>query len=110
MNCGPKTLYAYAPYVLRFTFYVLRFTFYPMILALDTSTDMAGIALYKPDEGVLAELSWRSGREQTTQLMPNVQRLMSLGDLRRADLTGVAVAIGPGSFSGVRTALSAAKS
>jgi tRNA threonylcarbamoyladenosine biosynthesis protein TsaB len=81
-----------------------------VILALDTSTDMAGIALYKPDEGVLAELSWRSGREQTTQLMPNVQRLMSLVDVRSPDLTGVAVAIGPGSFSGVRTALSAAKS
>jgi tRNA threonylcarbamoyladenosine biosynthesis protein TsaB len=81
-----------------------------VILALDTSTDMAGIGLYKPGEGVLAELSWRSGREQTTQLMPNVQRLMSLASVKSTDLTGVAVAIGPGSFSGVRTALSAAKS
>ena len=81
-----------------------------MILALDTSTDMAGIALYKADEGVIAEQSWRSGREQTTQLMPNVQRLMSLVNARSSDLTGVAVATGPGSFSGVRTSLSAGKS
>jgi tRNA threonylcarbamoyladenosine biosynthesis protein TsaB len=81
-----------------------------VILALDTSTDMAGIALYKPDEGVIAELSWRTGREQTTQLMPNVQRLMSLVNATSGDLTGIAVAIGPGSFSGVRTALSVGKS
>ncbi|MFL5734192.1 MAG: tRNA (adenosine(37)-N6)-threonylcarbamoyltransferase complex dimerization subunit type 1 TsaB [Chloroflexia bacterium] len=81
-----------------------------MILALDTSTDMAAIALYRPDEGVIAEQSWRSGREQTTQLMPNVQRLMSLVNVKSSELTGVAVAIGPGSFSGVRAALSVAKS
>jgi tRNA threonylcarbamoyladenosine biosynthesis protein TsaB len=39
-----------------------------------------------------------------------VQRVLSLVNAKSADLTGVAVAIGPGSFSGVRTALSAAKS
>src|SRR5437016_9306834 len=81
-----------------------------MILALDTSTDMCGIALYRPAEGVLAEQSWLSGREQTTQLLPNVQRMMALVNVRTADLTGVAVATGPGSFSGVRIGISTAKS
>ena len=81
-----------------------------MILALDTSTDMCGIALYRPAEGVLAEQSWLSGREQTTQLLPNVQRLMSLVNVHNSDLTGVAVATGPGSFSGVRIGISVAKS
>lgn len=81
-----------------------------MILAIDTSTDMASIALYKPGGGVLAEESWRSGRQQTVQLLPNVQRLMSAVGVTVTDLKGIAVAIGPGSYSGVRIGLSSAKS
>jgi len=81
-----------------------------MILAIDTSTDMASIALYRPAQGVLVEQSWLSGREQTTQLMPNVQRAMAMVHAAPQDLTGVAVATGPGSFSGVRIGISAAKS
>lgn len=81
-----------------------------MILALDTATDMCSIALYKPGEGILAEQSWHSGREQTTQLLPNLQRLMALVDVTTKDLSGIAVGTGPGSFSGVRVGISTAKS
>ena len=81
-----------------------------MILAIDTSTDLATIALYRPAQGVLFEQSWLSGREQTTQLMPNVQRALSMVGAEPRDLTGIAVATGPGSFSGVRIGISAAKS
>ncbi len=44
------------------------------LLALDTSTDWAGIAL--TDGEVLAELNWTAGRRQTTQVMPEVERLL----------------------------------
>jgi tRNA threonylcarbamoyladenosine biosynthesis protein TsaB len=81
-----------------------------VFLAIDTSTEMASIALYTPDQGVRAEQSWLSGREQTTQLLPNVQRLMSLTGVRQADLGGVVVATGPGSYSGVRIGISTGKS
>lgn len=80
-----------------------------MILALDTSTETTSIALYRPGSGVVAEQSWLSGREQTTQLLPNVQRLMSLVDVDTRGLTGLAVATGPGSFAGVRIGISTAK-
>jgi tRNA threonylcarbamoyladenosine biosynthesis protein TsaB len=80
-----------------------------MILAIDTSTNTASIALYKPGGGLFAEQSWASGREQTTQLLPNVQRLMLLVGVAVSDLTGVAVATGPGSFSGVRIGIATAK-
>lgn len=80
-----------------------------MILALDTSNEIASIAIYQPGRGVLAEQSWISGREQTTQLLPNVQRLMSLVEVDTRALTGVAVATGPGSFAGVRIGVSTAK-
>ncbi len=80
-----------------------------MILAIDTSTDMSSIAIYKPAQGVLVEQSWLCGREQTTQLLPNTQRAMSLVGVGVRDLTGVAVATGPGSFSGVRIGITVAK-
>jgi tRNA threonylcarbamoyladenosine biosynthesis protein TsaB len=80
-----------------------------MILAIDTATDMASIAIYKPAQGVLVEQTWLSGREQTTQLLPNTQRAMSLVGVTVRDLTGIAVATGPGSFSAVRIGLSVAK-
>ncbi len=81
-----------------------------LILALDTSTEMASIALYGPVEGVVAEQTWRSGREQTTQLLPTLEKLMALVGATTNDIGGIAVATGPGSFSGVRIGLSNAKS
>ncbi|HEX8221178.1 MAG TPA: tRNA (adenosine(37)-N6)-threonylcarbamoyltransferase complex dimerization subunit type 1 TsaB [Chloroflexia bacterium] len=81
-----------------------------MILALDTSTEYASIALYLPGQGVVAEQTWRSGREQTTQLLPTVESLMSLLAVDTGGLAGVAVATGPGSYSGVRIGISTAKS
>ena len=80
------------------------------ILALDTSTEMASIALYRPVEGIIAEQTWLSRREQTTQLLPTLERLMSLVGVDMNDIGGIAVATGPGSFSGVRIGLSNAKS
>lgn len=80
-----------------------------MILAIDTSTDTISIAVYKPSLGVLFEQSWVSGREQTTQLLPSVQRALAAVSVNVRDLTGIAVATGPGSYSGVRIGLSTAK-
>src|SRR5215203_559600 len=80
-----------------------------MILSIDTSTETISIAIYKPSWGVLFEQSWVSGREQTTQLLPGVQRAMSAVSVSVRDLTGVAVATGPGSYSGVRIGISTAK-
>jgi tRNA threonylcarbamoyladenosine biosynthesis protein TsaB len=97
-------------YRLAVSIFNLQSSIYNMILAIDTSTEMASIALYERDKGVLAEQSWLSGREQTTQLLPNVQRMMALINVRSTDLSGVAVATGPGSFSGVRIGISTAKS
>lgn len=81
-----------------------------MILGIDTSTDMTGIALYRRDKGVVAELTWLSRREQTTQLLPAISSLMTQVNVVPTELTGLAVATGPGSFSGVRIGLSTAKS
>lgn len=79
-----------------------------MLLALDTSTSYAGVALHGP-EGPVAWNSWRSGRMHTVQLLPAVDVLLERAGVSREELTAIGVAIGPGSFTGVRVALATAK-
>ncbi len=80
----------------------------PILLALDSATDLACVALYDGEQA-LAEVSWHSARRHTVELMPQVNSLCTLMGLTAANLSGVAVAIGPGSFTGIRVALSLAK-
>lgn len=79
-----------------------------MVLAIDTSSAWAGVALHGP-EGPEGSLSWRAERSHTVQLMPWVDRLLATRNATPRDLAGIAVATGPGSFTGVRVGLSAAK-
>ncbi len=79
-----------------------------MLLALDTATSAASIALYD-GEFVLAELNWRTQRRHTRELAPQVDRLLGLVQVTPEQLTGLAVGLGPGSYTGTRIALSYAK-
>lgn len=79
-----------------------------MILAIDTATQFASLALYNQD-GVLAEESWFADRNHTVEVMPRLTRMLKLANLKVADLTALAVSLGPGSFTGVRIGLSVAK-
>jgi tRNA threonylcarbamoyladenosine biosynthesis protein TsaB len=78
------------------------------LLAIDTATEMAGIALY--DRGrLLAEESWRSPGTHTVELMPRIVRMLERAAMPAAQLSGLAVALGPGSFTGLRIGLALAK-
>ncbi len=79
-----------------------------MYIAIDTSTDIASLALVE-DSGILAELTWRCGQNHTTQLLPNLTHLLDQAGLNIAEATGIIVARGPGSFNGLRVGVSTAK-
>jgi len=79
-----------------------------VLLAIDTSTDTASLGLAQ-DGIVLAELTWRSKQNHTTQLLPNLNYLFSLTGNDAKSLTAIIVAQGPGSFNGLRVGISAAK-
>ena len=79
-----------------------------MILAIDTSTDTASLALAQ-DNTVQAELTWRSKQNHTTQLLPNLNQLFKLTGTDAKSLTAIIIAQGPGSFNGLRVGVSAAK-
>lgn len=77
------------------------------LLALDTATDQAGIALF---DGVrIAELSWPAGRRQTVAMLPAIEWLMASSEVSLDEVAAIGVAIGPGTFTGLRVGLSIAK-
>ena len=79
-----------------------------MRLTMDTSTDTASIALVQ-DNGVLAELTWRCGKNHTVELLPYLDCLLNKAKLDVQSISGIIVAKGPGSFNGLRVAISTAK-
>lgn len=79
-----------------------------MLLAIDTSTSVTGLALYD-ERGPRAESVWESGRNHTAQLLPQLDQLLRHVGARPGDLRAVAVALGPGSWSGLRVGMSTAK-
>lgn len=79
-----------------------------MLLALDTATRIAGIALHD-GQRLLMEVMWHSERQHTVELMPFVVRMLDQAKVAPSDLRALAVASGPGSFTGLRVALSVAK-
>lgn len=78
------------------------------LLAIDTSTAFASVALYD-GRTVLAEGTWQAQRRHDDHLFPEIERLIALGGVALADVTRIAVAIGPGSFTGLRVAIAAAQ-
>lgn len=79
-----------------------------MLLALDTATRMIGIALHD-GENLLAESLWLGGRRHTVLLGPEVALMLRKIDAQAEDLTAVAVASGPGSYTGLRIGMAFAK-
>jgi tRNA threonylcarbamoyladenosine biosynthesis protein TsaB len=77
-------------------------------LAIDTATDQAGVALHDGDK-VVAESTWTSRRRHTVELGPKVEGILASAELEVDELAGLAVAIGPGSYTGLRIGLSFAK-
>ena len=79
-----------------------------MLLALDTSTKHAAVAITNGERVVMSQ-SWHSLYNHTSELMPSVVNILERVGVTPLQLDGVAVALGPGGFSALRVGLSAAK-
>lgn len=79
-----------------------------LMLAIDTSTRIVGVALYDGYR-VLGEYIWETRDHHTVELAPAVEDALSNSGQNISDLGAVAVAIGPGSFTGLRIGLALAK-
>lgn len=79
------------------------------ILAIDTATELASVAIYDGHEGPRAESTWRTSANHTVELMPTIVTMLGQQGLTAEQVDGLAVALGPGSFTGLRIGLSVAK-
>lgn len=78
------------------------------LLAIDTSTRAMGLSLYDGSQ-ILHESLWHSQNFHTVELAPSIQHALEQASLTPADLKAIAVAIGPGSYTGLRIGLALAK-
>lgn len=79
-----------------------------LLLAIDTSTRYAGVALSRRDQ-LIAEYTWQAGTNHTRQLLPVVKAVLIENATKLGDVGVIAVASGPGSFNGLRVGMATAK-
>jgi tRNA threonylcarbamoyladenosine biosynthesis protein TsaB len=72
-----------------------------VLFALDTSTSWISLALFD-GTALRYEATWESQYHHTVELAPAVDHLFSQTGIQHQDLTGLAVALGPGSFTSLR--------
>ena len=78
------------------------------VLALDTSTMMSSVAIVD-GEHVIAEQNLNNKIGHSERLIPSIDTVLKTAGCKLADIDAFAVAIGPGSFTGLRIGLAAAK-
>jgi tRNA threonylcarbamoyladenosine biosynthesis protein TsaB len=79
-----------------------------LILAFDTTVAACSIALWR-DGAVLARARETMDQGQAEALLPLIENVMREGGVDYMALDRIAVTVGPGSFTGVRVGLSAAR-
>lgn len=79
------------------------------LLAIDTALGACSAAVVDTATGVLARESLPMMRGHAEALMPQIARVMRAADLRFSELDRVAVTVGPGSFTGLRVGVAAAR-
>ena len=81
-----------------------------LILAIDTALEACAAAVLDTDAGeLLAQESVLMKRAHAEALMPMIARVMQSADLAFTSLDRIAVTMGPGSFTGLRVGISAAR-
>jgi len=78
------------------------------ILAVDTATENCSVALVR-DERLRSEMTLRVSASHSRHLLGAIHNVLERAGWRLADLDGLAVTRGPGSFTGLRIGISALK-
>ena len=85
-----------------------------LVLGIDTSQKVGSVALVRVEEASGKELTVIAtatvdGGTFSAQLVPTIFRLLKENSLTARDIGGIAAALGPGSFTGLRIGLAAVK-
>src|SRR5258708_18261673 len=79
------------------------------VLAIDPALAACSAAVFDTSRGIAATESRGMARCHAEQLMPLIARVMAKAGFEFADLDRIAVTTGPGSFTGLRVGISAAR-
>jgi tRNA threonylcarbamoyladenosine biosynthesis protein TsaB len=79
------------------------------LLAIDTATSVAVVAIGTADGRLEAEDGWAAGYRHGEDLLPRIRDLLAARSLELGDLGGVIVGTGPGAFTGLRVGIATAK-
>ena len=79
------------------------------ILAIDTASMVSSVAVAS-QERLLAELTVQTKLTHSETLLPHIEQVLQMAGVNKEELQGIAVSIGPGSFTGLRIGLATAKS
>jgi tRNA threonylcarbamoyladenosine biosynthesis protein TsaB len=78
------------------------------VLAIDSATNVAGVAVAE-DNRLIAESFLNTNKTHSQRLLPMVANILQEVGLELEEIDGLAVTIGPGSFTGLRIGLATAK-
>ncbi len=80
-----------------------------LILAIDTSMNACSAGVFDVERNIAASRTEMMDRGQSESLMPMITDVISRAGIKFPDLDAVAVTRGPGTFTGIRVGLSAAR-
>lgn len=79
-----------------------------LVMGIETSTMQGGVALLS-EQGLVSEYMANVKATHTERLLPLIDRALHEAGITLSQVEGLAVAVGPGSFTGLRIGLSTAK-
>ena len=79
-----------------------------LILGIETATMTGGVALLN-EERLISEYTLNVRTTHSARLMPALDRVLEDSSIDKCEIDGIAVSIGPGSFTGLRIGLATAK-
>ncbi len=85
-----------------------KILFNMLTLGIDTATEQGSVGLCR-DQEPIGELMFSATMSQAEKLIPAVEQLLSLNEIKKHELKLIAVSMGPGSFTGLRIGMATAK-
>lgn len=78
-------------------------------LGIDTATPFLSLALWSPERGTLASAAPRVERDHGSLWLPTLERVLTEAAVDRKALSAIGAGVGPGSYTGLRVGLAAAR-
>lgn len=78
------------------------------ILSVDTSSNICSVAILE-DENCIAEINKNDGKTHSENLMPMIEKILQDNNIKLNSIELIAIAVGPGSFTGIRIGIASIK-